>query len=344
MWKKCLVLIALCVGILTSQTAAALSFDSFMNIFKLNDKPTHHKIVNHPGTQHNNKEPAQVDVGIYVLHVGKYDLQSASTRVDFYLIFRCKSACENIKFELMNATSWNSQLVAKQNGYLLYRVVADLNKAGNLHNYPFDSHTLDIVIENRQLTTDKMVFEVDPNLTALDPDLKVVGFSLLPTWTADVSNHYYKIFQQDYSRYKFTIYINRPWLAGFLKGILPALIIVICNFLALLMRIDHLSQRLGIATSTLIAAEVFHLNLTSSIPPLGYVTYADVFMLLNYVVLVGVLAEVVMTTHFIETKHHNMAVKINRICAWFIPLFWLVVQTINWLVFDPAGLFSPVGV
>ncbi len=80
--------------------------------------------------------------------------------------------------------------------------------------------------------------------------------------------------------------IQRPWLAGFLKGILPALIIVCCNFLALFMRIDQMSQRLSITTSTLIAAVVFHLNLTASIPPLGYVTYADMFMLINYLWLI----------------------------------------------------------
>jgi hypothetical protein len=211
-----------------------------------------------------------------------------------------------------------------------------------LRNYPFDSHALDIIVENRQMTNDKMVFEVDPTTTALDSDLNVVGFELLPHWVATVTNHYYQVFHQTYSSYRFSIHIARPFLAGFLKGILPALIIICCNFLALFMKIDHVSQRLGVSTSTLIAAEVFHLNLTSSLPPLGYTTYADMFMLINYIFLFTVLIEVVVTTYCIETKHHALAAKINGMCAWLIPSVWFVLQAINWLVFNPTSLNGTV--
>lgn len=323
------------IGLCFSANAFALSMDSLLNIFQRDKAPKRHQVVTHSGPAH--LQPAQVNLGVYVLHVGKYDLQSASTRIDFYLIFRCKPACNDINFEIMNATSWNKQLVAKQKGYLIYRVQADINKSGNLRNYPFDNHTLDIVIENRQLTSDKMVFEADPSMTALDSNLNVVGFTLSPTWSSQVTNHYYSVFQQGYSSYKFSMYIHRPAIAGILKGILPALIIICCNFLALFMKIENLSQRLGIATSTLIAAEVFHLNLTSSIPPLGYVTFADMFMLINYIVLLTVLAEVILTTYFLETKHKPVAQRINELAAWAIPLAWLSMQLINWFAFGPGS-------
>lgn len=318
--------------LLFSTNAYAFSLDSLFN-FNLDKKPPKLRVINPPINQR--KQPVLVKVGIYVLHVGKYDLQSGNTHIDFYLIFKCKSVCDKINFEIMNATSSHVQIAAKQKGYLVYRVQADLNKSGNLRNYPFDDHTLDIIIENRQLTNDKMIFEADPTLTALDSNLNVVGFELSPRWTATVTNHYYNVFQQTFSSYKFSIHIDRPFLAGVLKGILPALIIICCNFLALFMKIEHLSQRLGVATSTLIAAEVFHLNLTASVPPLGYATYADMFMLINYIFLLTVLAEVVITTHYIESKHHALAERINTMCAWFIPLFWLVLQIINWLAFNP---------
>ncbi len=325
--------------ILYSTQALAFSFQSFMNFFQSNNnKQVKVKTINRSiGTV---KTPAHVKVGVYLLHVGKYDLQSATYSLDFYLMFKCDKVCQNINFEIMNATSSNIRLAAKQKGYLIYRIQANINKNNNLRNYPFDSHTLDIIIENRQMTNDKMIFEADPATTAIDSDLSVAGFYLFPTWSTNVSNHYYSVFNQTFSSYRFSMFVQRPWLAGLLKCILPAGIIVCCNFLALFMGIEHLSQRLGIATSTFIAAVVFHLNLTSSLPPLGYITFADTFMLLNYLCLLIVLVEVVVTTYFIDSKHRATAERVNTISAFAIPIFWFSLQLVNWLMFHPTAIPS----
>jgi hypothetical protein len=327
------------ICLLFSSNAFAFSLGSLFSFWELKPPPPKpHVVVKHP-TNHT-KQPVYVNVGVYILHVGKYDLHSANYNMDFYLMFNCTPSCNDVNYEIMNATDAKTQLVSKQKTSLTYRVQADLNKSDNLRNYPFDSHILDIVLENKQMTSNNMIFVPDPASTALDKNLDVVGFQLSPTWDAKVIEHYYPVFQQSFSSYKFSMFIKRPWLAAILKGIFPALIVVICNFLALFMKIEHTSQRLGIATSTLIAAEVFHLNLTASLPPLGYITYADMFMLINDFILFIVSLEVVLTIYYIESKHHIIAQRINTGCAWFIPVFWLTLQSINWMVFDPGHLMK----
>lgn len=321
-----------------SCSADAFSFDSILKFF-------HKSTTVHAPNAHNigNKHivpPKEVKVGIYVLHVGKYDLQDANYQMDFYVILQCNPVCNGINFEVMNATDATIHLVAKPPGTLIYRVQANLIKSDNLRNYPFDNHVLELVIENRQLTSDKMVFVVDPKTTSLDSDLSMVGFKLLSNWTAMVTNHYYPVFQQSFSSYKFAMFIERPWLAGILKGILPALIFVTCNFLALFMKIEHTSQRLGIATSTLIAAAIFHLNLTASLPPLGYITYADMFMLINDLCLLIVLLEVVMTSYYVESELHGYAEYINKACAIIIPGIWLFLQFDVWIAFKPTAMIN----
>lgn len=317
-----------------STSAHAFSFDSFFNFFESPKQPVTKKkvVIKKPIPQ---KQPTHVKIGVYVLHVSKYDLQSANYQMDFYLILKCSSVCNNINFEVINSTYTTTHLVTKQPNMLIYRIQADLNKTDNLRNYPFDTHELDVIIEDRQLSNDKVIFEPDPSITFLDSKLSVVGFHLLPEVLTSITNHYYTVFQRTFSSYKFTIQIERPWLAGILKGILPALIIMCCNFLALFIRIDHISQRLGIATSTLVASVVFHLNLTASLPPLGYITFADMFMFINYVCLLLVMSEVVFAMLFIETHHKSLATRINKICTWAIPLFWLTLQSTNFLVFNP---------
>lgn len=323
-----------------SCTAQAFSFgDFFGKVFSAPKPVKQNRVIKRSNVSTaSTKLPTQVKIGTYILHVGKYDLQSAAYSMDFYLIFKCNPVCSDINFEIMNAVNSTVRLIDKKNDTLVYRIQASLNKSNNLRNYPFDSHTLDIIVEDRNLTNDKIVFEADPTTTALDDNLEVAGFQLLPAWTAKVSDHYYKVFQRTYSSYKFSMLIKRPYLAGILKGILPALIIVLCNFLALFIKTENVSQRLGIATSTLIAAEVFHLNLTSSLPPLGYITFADMFMFINYIFLLMVIAEVVLTMFFMETQHKSRAIYVNRIASVVIPLLWFTFQTINWISFNPGAL------
>jgi hypothetical protein len=310
--------------------AHAFSFDSFLNIFQTK-KVTKPHPVNKGAPK---KQPLVVKIGVYVLHVSKYNLQDANYQMDFYLLFNCSSVCSNLNFEIVNATSSNIRLITKQPNTLIYRIQAELNKTDNLRNYPFDTHELDVIIEDRQLTNDKIIFQADPNIPALDSKLSVVGFKLLPNTIAKVTNHYYTIFQRTFSSYQFSILIERPWMSAILKGILPALIIMLCNFLALFIRVDHITQRIGIATSTLIASVVFHLNLTASIPPLGYITYADMFMFINYVCLLLVLAEVVMIMLFLDTKHQETAKRVNQICTWAIPATWFALQLITFIILN----------
>lgn len=312
-------------------SAQAFSFDSFLGMFQ-SKQPTKSQPQRKGIPQ---KPPLVVKVGVYVLHVSKYNLQDANYQMDFYLIFNCSTTCNNLNFEIINATSTNMRLITKQSNSLIYRIQADLSKTDNLRNYPFDTHELDLIIEDRQSTNDKIIFQADPNIPALDSKLSVVGFELLPHTTAKVTNHYYTIFQRTFSSYQFSLLIERPWISAILKGVLPALIIMFCNFLALFIRVDHIQQRIGIATSTLVASVVFHLNLTASIPPLGYITFADMFMFVNYVCLLLVLAEVVLIMLFLDTKHQDTAKNVNKICSWAIPATWFTLQTIIFLIFNP---------
>lgn len=311
---------------------------SFFDLFSTKKPAPPKPIVHISKNTDDSKAPTHVKVGVYILHIGKYDPQRATIQMDFYLMFNCNPSCDPLNFEITNAVSPNIILAEKKKNYLAYRIQTELNKADNLRNYPFDSHRIDIILEDKQLTIDKIVFEPDNISTEFDNNIDVVGFHLLPTWTAEVTNHFYGVFKRTFSSYKFSMYLKRPFLAGTLKGILPALIIVCCAFLALFMKIEHISQRFSIATSTLIASVVFHLNLTSSLPSLGYVTYADMFMLVNYLCLFIVLIEVVVTTYCIDAPYHDLAVRVNRLCSRLVPTIWLLLQLTIWFTFSPTQI------
>src|SRR5258706_7518763 len=95
------------------------------------------------------------------------------------------------------------------------------------------------------------------------------------------------------------------------------------GMLSFLMKYDEISERLPLPTSTLVGAILYHLTLTSSIPPVGYLTFADKFMLGNYVVVFVALAVTVRVMLYVNADQHGIAKRLH----WYTPLLILPLLT-----------------
>jgi hypothetical protein len=71
---------------------------------------------------------------------------------------------------------------------------------------------------------------------------------------------------------------------------------------------------------------MFHVNLTSQLPPVGYLTLADKYMIVNYVGLVGALAVTVTLLALSTGPKAETAAKLHRYSAPLIPVVWAVGQ------------------
>lgn len=169
-------------------------------------------------------------------------------------------------------------------------------------------------------------------MTALQPKLHVNGFAIDPNWRATVTESNYNIFGPDntYSSYTFMVTLKRHWLAGLLKGIVPAGIILLSGFLSLLMRSDKIIERLTVSSAALVGMVIYHLDLTSSVPPLGYLTYADMFMIVNYLCLLLMIFETVLMMEFLELKREKIINKIYVFGAYTTPIIWIFLQALCW--------------
>lgn len=232
--------------------------------------------------------PTRVRIGVYLLNVGKLDIGAGTYSMDFYVSFRCDVDCQPGSFDILNGRS-----TAEKNDddprFKVFRVRADLVSQLDLRAFPFDSHKLTVVFEDKLLQDHQIVYEPDPSMTGIHPSAVVVGWRLAPTWQVRIDRDPYPVYGQSYSRATFSIAVTRPKLSAFLKNLTPALIIALSGFLALFMGPDKASQRLTLTTSALVGSVLFHINMTSSIPPIGYLTFADRIMLINYLGLASVL-------------------------------------------------------
>lgn len=262
--------------------------------------------------------PQEVKVGVYVLNIGKFDVATGSYVVDFYLNFDCPIDCSVVDFEFLNGRATSIDKIIDTPTNRFYRVQANLASNVDLKDYPFDSHSLTIEIEEKSNSINRVVFVPDVEQSGIDPAVIFVGWDL-KGWDSISETHEYAVYDETFSRYIFFIHIERIALASLLKIFLPILFIMIISMLAIFIGTDKIGNRFGLNTSALLSAVFFHLNITSSIPPTGYLTFADKFMIVAYISLgLNLLATVLLMRHT-DAKDHVSAERIYRAALYGLP-------------------------
>jgi hypothetical protein len=258
-------------------------------------------------------EPVKVKVSFYLVSIGKFDIAAGNHTAEFYLTFRCplKVACD-MDFELVNGRVLSRELVRQKDRRRAYLVRAELADDFNLSEFPFDTHTLNIEIVHRKLHDRYLVFEAHDKRSGINPAVRIPGWRV-SGWKTQVGFHLVDAIERTFSSYRFTVNIDRPVLAPVLKVFLPAFFIVFVATLALLLRGGSLTNRLGMGTAGLIAAVMFHLSSTSTLPPIPYLTRIDKLMFATYFLL---LANIFTTILMLRATERQDSAAIERIYRW----------------------------
>ena len=173
-----------------------------------------------------------------------------------------------------------------------------------------------------------MVYENDPGLSGIDPEAVVSGWDIdrnVPHGV--VTEHPYPMFENSpYSRISFQVRIFHNTFSSFMKGLFAAIVIVLVGMLSFLMKHTDVSDRLALTSSTLVGAILYHLTLTAGIPPIGYLTFADKFMIGNYVITFAALAVTVMLMWYVNHDMEEKAIKLHSRTRLTIPALWVVLM------------------
>lgn len=210
-----------------------------------------------------------------------------------------------------------------------YRVRSDLQTQLDLRDFPFDSHLLKVSLEDKLKNSDGYVFIVDPSLSGIDSSVLVSGWDLLPKLSAENEDHVYKIYDESYSRARFYLEITHPWFSAFMKSIFAAIVISGVGMLSFLMDYEDAQDRIGLTSATLASAIFYHLTLTSSVPPVGYLTYGDQFMILQYIFITASLATSIALFLLVSEekrgkRSETLAKQIDTWTRRIIPPLWVV--------------------
>jgi uncharacterized protein YdeI (BOF family) len=227
-----------------------------------------------------------VKVGLYLLDVSKYDITSGEFTADFYLGFYCDNNCSPENFEFMNGRATTIDKVVDKPDEKFYRIQGTFVSPVDMEKYPFDSQTIQIILEDKLKTTDELRYAVRENESTIDSSMKVPGWEMTGAG-AVVDEHYYKPYDETYSRYTFSVGMERARLHAFLKTFVPLFFIVIITLASLMLSPSEMGFRISIAGSALITTVLLHLSILSEIPPTPYLTFTDKFMFVTYAVVLS---------------------------------------------------------
>ncbi len=270
--------------------------------------------------------PEEVGVGLYLLDVSKYDITTGEFTADFYLDLTCDESCSPEDFEFMNGRATSIDMSIDEPDEKFYRIQGVFVSPVHMEKYPFDRQKMQIIIEDKLKVTDELRYAAIENESGIDESIIFPGWEI-KNWTVVVDEHYYPPYDETYSRYTFTVEMERVKLHALLKNFVPLFFLVIITLAGLFLTPKEMGFRIAIGGSTLITTVLIHLSILSEIPPTPYLTFTDQFMFVTYaIVLLSFLANILIL-ELNERKRYKDVHRVHRLTeklVLLVPLIYIL--------------------
>jgi hypothetical protein len=248
----------------------------------------------HPGATHfkspfakpNAGPPVKVKVGMLLNTIDDYDVKTGTFTADFFLSLTSPTPMPSLNLQFPNGTLEKKEDIADKPTFKLYRLSGSFKSAADLRKYPFDSQELKIIVEDDARGIDQLDFVVDHDRTQLARGFRAVGWQVGFVEARSQSQSYPDRFENDdlfYSRYTFTLGVDRFATSAAFKVFVPAFVIVIISLLGMWVPAEEMEVRSNSGAPMLAGAVLFHFALMQELPATSYLTRADKLMLGVYI-------------------------------------------------------------
>jgi hypothetical protein len=243
--------------------------------------------------------PQKIQVGIRLEKLNKFEVGPGTFAAEFYLSFKCAIEPCKPDFEITNGkVSGKPDKVVDQKLLKEYRTKADLEGLVDLSEFPFDKHVLYIGLVDKN---ENVTYEVDETDSTIEPTVKLAGWSIAEHFVVHTEKQ--KLDDgRELSEAQLGIALSRPRVSAFFKSLVPVIFMVFVAGFTLILKPKSAAGRLSTATGGLMSVVMFHLSSTSSLPPLGYLTRIDKFMIATYLIYLTNIAFSVAMVRFEEKK------------------------------------------
>lgn len=272
--------------------------------------------------------PTTADVGMVLVDVSGYDIQTGTFEADFFLSLTGDKEMGPIALTFTNGKEVTETVIADTPTFKLYRYHGSFVSPVDLRKYPFDAQALTIELEDLRAGVDQLILRPNPDRTSLDEGFIIAGWGVASISAKAYKHMYPARFDRDdlyVSRYKFELGIDRFATSAAFSVYVPAFIIVLISLMGLWVKFDDLEVRSNAGAPMLAAAVLFHYSLIQALPATGYLTRADKLMLGVYVSLLLNMGSIFI---FLIVKEEHVD-KVFRLCRIWVPVATAVVMALG---------------
>ena len=249
--------------------------------------------------------PITYHVGVSLEKLTKFELGPGTYNAELFVSIRCEVEPCHPDFDVSNGRITSREKLTDEKLRHEVRVKAELEAVVDLSEYPFDKHLLYVGLIDKADPVN-VHYVVDDTETSVDPSIKLAGWDVSSSFATNVEQH--KVDEAHHvEELQFAVAIGRPRLAAAFKTLVPVFFMFFVAAFTLLLKPKSAAGRLSAATGGLMTVVMFHLSATSSLPPLGYLTRLDKFMIATYLVYLVNIAFAIAIVRFDEKKNEKMA-------------------------------------
>ncbi len=317
--------------------------------------PTKHLEGNYVAVDNPPAGAEQVMVGLYVINIYDISLSSNTYYLTGYLWMRWAGDIDpTVDLEFSNAvdewglTRYNvmeePEILPDGSKYQIMRIQGRFFQPFDLVNYPLDKQRLSVQLETSNDTYDKLVYLPDSNSSGYDPYMLIPGWNINDLRSTTFYHDYGTDFGQTgvpeaskYSALEFSLELSRVTNLFIWKLLLPLLIVLLTNWLALLLKPTLVEVRTAMPATALLTTVFLQQASLDAIPQVSSLVLMDKIYALAYVIIILTFSHIIWdNTHLREDDPDNInRIKKADLVSLFVQLtgFILIVGFLVWSIF-----------
>lgn len=286
----------------------------------------------------------QVIIGFYAVDIYDLSIKSNTYHMTAYIWLRWSGDIDPIKSlgftNLVEDWSFTKKLILESpdilpdgSKYQLMRIEGRFFQPFDLRNYPLDKQKLELFLEHTTTPYNEIVYLPDPSDTGYDEGLLVPGWKIIGLDANSYIHDYGSNFNVGnsevlkYSVIKFSFELERHINFFIWKLILPLMIVMMTNWLALILKPTMIEVRTAMPSTALLTTVFMQQAALDAIPECPTLVLIDKIYVISYIFIILTLLQIIwVNTHIDHNSPSSIArmVKIDKI-SFTIQIFCFIV-------------------
>ena len=211
------------------------------------------------------------------------------------------------------------------------RIYGEMSANLVFNDFPFDDQLLTIDLISYIYTPDEVVIKSDGYFSGSTSVFSAEGwsFEMMPPVSTE-----YGIPELDVQRplLKLPIRATRDTNYYLLTMMIPMSLIVFMSWMAFWLPPTIVPARMGLSTAAIFSLIAFGFSVRLSLPPVSYLTKADVFVLGTTSMVFVALFCTVIGSRWAEKDKVDRAVELNKKARWIYIVLFLIVCALAWMI------------